>query len=134
MAEGTRPVGLSLALVFATLVGGLAIRFASLGLPHWAVKYGGSALWALAIYWVVSSLLPRSIRYEALLAAVLASAVEVFKLYQSPSLDAFRRTLPGVLLLGRFFSVWDIAVYLGAILLGAALDGYLRRRIASSTE
>jgi Protein of unknown function (DUF2809) len=102
---------------------GLAIRFAHLGLPRFVVKYGGSTLWALTIYWIVSALLPRwSIGAAGLLAAAVATAVEFVKLCHWPTLDAFRRTLPGVLLLGRFFSVWDVVAYWLAIAAGAALD------------
>jgi hypothetical protein len=49
-------------------------------------------------------------------------------LYHSPELDAFRLTLPGILLLGRFFSAWDILAYWSAIAAGVLLD----RRIRSS--
>jgi hypothetical protein len=41
-------------------------------------------------------------------------------------MDAFRHTLPGVLLLGRYFSVRDIAAYWIAIGLGVWLDARLR--------
>jgi hypothetical protein len=58
----------------------------------------------------------------ALLAGVLATAVEFLKLCHSPALDAFRHTLPGILLLGRVFSVWEIAAYWQAISAGAFLD------------
>jgi hypothetical protein len=112
-----------LALLLGTVAAGLAIRFLPLGLPLFAVKYGGSTLWALAIYWLVSALLP-SWRFlaTALLAGVLATAIEFLKLYHFPALDAFRHTLPGILLLGRFFSVWDIAAYWLAITAGALAD------------
>jgi hypothetical protein len=62
-----------------------------------------------------------------LLAGALASIVEVFKLYHSPRLDAFRATLPGVLLLGRYFSLWDILAYWSGIAMAAVLDSRLRR-------
>jgi hypothetical protein len=124
-----RPISVSLALIFATIIAGLAVRFAPLGLPLFVVKYGGSALWALMLYWITSALLPtwRPSRV-ALLAGVIATAVEFFKLYRSPGMDAFRHTLPGILLLGRIFSVWDIVVYWIAILVGALFDSYLRRQ------
>jgi len=124
-----RPIALSLALLFATALAGLAIRFAHLGLPLCIVKYGGSMLWALMIYWIVSSILPlwRMIPV-VLLAGLLATTVEVFKLYHSPALDAFRLTIPGILLLGRIFSVWDIVAYLLAISAGAFVDSQLLRR------
>lgn len=124
-----RPLGLSLALLLATVAAGLAIRFARLGLPPFLVKYGGSTLWALMVYWIVSTLLPSwRLPAVALLTGVLATAVEFVKLYHSPGLDAFRLTLPGVLLLGRFFSGWDIVAYWAAICVGAAVDRSIRRR------
>src|SRR5437764_5095416 len=115
-----RPLLLSFALLLGTVIGGLAVRFAPLGLPRSIVKYGGSALWALMIYWIVSTLLPSwRIRWAALLAAAIATAVEFGKLYHSAWLDAFRHTLAGVLLLGQFFSGWDLVAYWLAISIGA---------------
>ena len=129
MAISFRSATLSLTLMLATVTIGLAIRFAPIGLPHVVVKYGGSTLWALMLYWLVSTLLPSwRLPAVALLTGVLATAVEFFKLYHSPGLDSFRLTLPGILLLGRFFSVWDIAAYWSAIGVGAFLDQRIRRR------
>jgi hypothetical protein len=123
----SRPLALSLALIVGTILAGVATRFAHLGLPPFLVKYGGSALWALMIYWIVSTLLPRwRITAVALLAAAIAIAVEFLKLCHTPALDAFRLTLPGILLLGRFFSLWDILAYWLAILAGAFIDIRLR--------
>ena len=125
----SRSLLLSLALMLATIATGLAVRFAPLGLPLFVVKYGGSMLWALMVYWIISALLPsRPLLAVALVAGTLATAVEFFKLYHSPTLDAFRLTLPGVLLLGRFFSVWDIGAYWLAIVIGAFVDQRIRRR------
>ena len=123
----SRPLKISLALIVATVAAGLAIRFAPLGLPSFVTKYGGSTLWALMIYWIVSTLLPTwRITAVASLTAVLTTAVEFAKLYHSPGLEAFRLTLPGILLLGRFFSVWDMLAYWSAIAAGALLDRALR--------
>jgi Protein of unknown function (DUF2809) len=125
----SRPFGLSLALMLATVAAGLAVRFAHVGQPPFVVKYGGSTLWALMVYWIVSTLLPSwRLLAVALLPGVLATAVEFVKLYHSRGLDAFRLTLPGVLLLGRFFSVWDIVAYWLAIVAGALVDQRIRRR------
>jgi hypothetical protein len=114
-----------------TMIAGLVIRFAHFGLPPVIVKYGGSMLWALMIYWIVSALLP-SVRLSAvaLLAAGITTAVEFFKLYHAPAFNAFRLTLPGILLLGRFFSAWDILAYWIAIVVGVVVD---RRIRASAT-
>jgi hypothetical protein len=114
-------------LMFATVAAGLTVRFAPLGLPHFVVKYGGSMLWALMIYWIVSALLPRRrVVTAVLIAGILATAVEFVKLYHAPTLDAFRLTIPGIVLLGRHFSVWDIAAYWLAITVGALVDGAIR--------
>ena len=80
------------------------------------------------IYWTVSSLLGSSrLLYLAFLAGILATAVEFFKLFHSPGLDAFRLTLPGILLFGRYFSLWDILAYWTGIALAAVLDSRIRR-------
>jgi hypothetical protein len=126
-----RSFPLSLALAAGTVAAGLAIRFAPLALPSEVVKYGGSMLWAVAIYWVISSIFS-SIRliYLVFLAGALASIIEFFKLYHSSRMDAFRLTIPGILLLGRFFSLWDILAYWVGIAAAAALDAWLRRSLA----
>jgi hypothetical protein len=124
-----RPLALSLALMAVTMITGLVTRFAHFELPPVVVKYGGSMLWALLIYWIASTLLPAMrLRALALLTAGITTAVEFFKLYHAPALDAFRMTLPGILLLGCFFSAWDILAYWIAIVAGVLLD----RRIRSS--
>jgi hypothetical protein len=116
-------------LLCATIVAGLAIRFAPLGLPAFVVKYGGSMLWALMFYWIISALWPAGrILPAALFTCVLTAAIEFFKLAHSPALDGFRLTLPGILLLGRVFSLWDIAAYWLAIAIGAGLDARIRSK------
>jgi hypothetical protein len=123
-----RPFVHSLGLIAITVAVGLAIRFAPLGLPPFAVKYGGSMLWAMMVYWIASAFLPAwRLLGIVLLAGALATSVEFFKLYHCVPLDAFRHTLPGILLLGRFFSLWDIAAYWFAICIGALADSALRR-------
>lgn len=124
-----RPIWLSLVLIGATITLGLALRIAPLGLPRFVVKYGGSTMWALMIYWLVTTLLPAMrILFAALIACAAAAAVELFKLYRSPGMDAVRGTLAGTLLLGRYFSWKDIIAYWLAIVLGAFLDWRIRRR------
>ena len=56
------------------------------------------------------------------MAGAIATAVEFFKLHHSPAMDAFRLTVPGILLLGRIFSAWDILAYWLAIAIGACID------------
>jgi Protein of unknown function (DUF2809) len=106
-----------------TLVAGLTIRFAPLGLPWFVVKYGGSTMWALMVYWVLAFSFPRSrVGWLAVAAGVIAALVEFQRLYHSPGLDAFRHSLAGILLLGNFFSLRDIVAYWLAIAVGAVVD------------
>jgi hypothetical protein len=123
-----RPILLSVALIVATMSAGLAIRFVHLGLPPSLVKYGGSALWAVMIYWLTSSALPATrVPASALIAGCVATAVECFKLYHAPALDDFRHTVAGAVLLGRIFSFADILIYWLAIAIAASVDVLIRR-------
>jgi hypothetical protein len=80
------------------------------------------------IYWLCSTLLPRlSLGWAVIISAIIGTAVEFLKLYNVPWLDAFRHTLPGIILLGRIFNPLDIAVYWIAIAIAACLDAWLRR-------
>ncbi len=121
------------AVMLVTLLAGLGMRFAPLGLPAVVVKYGGSTMWAAMIYWVLAAGLPRwrPVRV-AVAAGVVATTVEFLKLYRTPWLDAFRMTLPGILLLGKYFSVWDLVAYGVAIGGAAVVDaGVIRRRLVA---
>jgi hypothetical protein len=109
------------------VIAGIVVRFVPLGLPSFVTKYGGSMLWALMIYWVLSALLPAWREWMVvLISGSIATAVEFFKLYRSPGMDAFRHTLPGILLLGRIFSLWDIVAYWIAVCIGSYFDGRMR--------
>jgi Protein of unknown function (DUF2809) len=111
------------ALGALTIPAGLLIRFAPLGLPPFIVKYGGSTLWAVMVYWTLAFLLPKTtLALLASVAGIISTLVELQRLYHGAWLDAFRVSLAGVLLLGRFFSLWDILAYWLAILAAALLD------------
>ena len=113
----------SIALLLAATAAGLIWRMAPLHLPWFLYKYGGSMLWAVALYWLLAAILPRLTATRiALIAAVAAAAVEFSRLWHTPGFDAFRVTIAGKLLLGRFFSLKNIASYWLAIALTAWLD------------
>jgi hypothetical protein len=125
-----RPFFLSILLILTTIGAGLAIRFAPIDLPQSVVKYGGSALWAMMLYWIVSTVLPTMRLFLVTsLTGVLATSIEVLKLYHSVPLDSFRDTLPGILTLGHTFSPWDIFVYWLAIYVAASVDAGARSRL-----
>jgi hypothetical protein len=117
-----------LALLLAATAAGLFWRLAPLHLPWFLYKYGGSALWAVALYWLIAAILPRQRPLLlAFLAAAVAAAVEFSRLLHIPALDAFRYTLAGKLLLGRIFALRNIAAYWLAIALTAVSDRILIR-------
>jgi hypothetical protein len=114
-----------LAIALVTLVVGLVWRFVPMGMPLGLYKYGGSVLWAAMIYWLAALVAPgaRPVRL-AVVAAVIATAVELFKLVHTPGLDAFRLTFAGKVVLGRFFYWSDFVAYYVAIALAAVVDGW----------
>ena len=112
------------AFAIATVLTGLIWRMAPLHLPFFFWKYGGSALWAIAVYWMIAFLLPKSrVATLAALASLFALAVEFSRLIPSPALEAFRETLAGRLILGSIFSPRNIVAYWVAILAAALFDG-----------
>lgn len=126
-----------LAVAGIVIVAGLVLRLTGYeaGLPYPLVKYGGSGLWGMMVFWLVAALFPdRSVRRVAVLAGVVAVTVELIRLYHTPWLDAFRLTLAGALLLGRIFSVYNILAYLAGIAAAALIDQrlLLRRTYAES--
>jgi hypothetical protein len=119
-----------LLLLLLTIPLGLAWRIAPLGLSPFFFKYGGSALWAAALYWLFALCLPRlSSVALAFIAEAAAAVVEFSRLWHAPTLDAFRLTLAGRLLLGRYFSLKNIAAYWLAIGLTALLDQWVVRKM-----
>ena len=115
-------------LLLITIVLGLAWRMVPLGLSPFWFKYGGSALWAIALYWLIAVCLPGLTAVGlAFLAASAAAVIEFSRLWSVPTVDAFRLTLAGRLLLGRYFSLKNIAAYWLAIALAALLDRWLLR-------
>lgn len=114
-----------LAICAAIILAGISLRAfgRALGLPAIMVKYGGSILWAAMVYFLVALSRGDRSRWRIAAAAMsIAITVEAFRLYHTPSLDAFRLTVPGALLLGRVFSPWDILAYAIGVALATACD------------
>ncbi len=129
LADARRRAGVALVLALIVIALGLALRVygRGLGLSALVVKYGGSVLWATMVYFLLATLLPRlSVRPLGLIALAVTVLVEASRLIHTPWLDGFRLTLAGALLLGRIFSLWNIAAYAAGILLGIWLDRRLQ--------
>jgi Protein of unknown function (DUF2809) len=113
----------ALILLLITIPIGLAIRLLPLHLPWLLYKYGGSILWAVALYWFLAAILPRLRPLAlAIIASAIATLLELSRLIPIAPIDAFRLTFAGKILLGRYFSLKNIAAYLLAIALTATLD------------
>jgi hypothetical protein len=128
MTNDRRRITYSLLLPI-TIAVGLAWRMVPMGLSPFWFKYGGSMLWAAALYWLIAACLP-ALRVSALaaLAATIAALLEFSRLWHTPAMDAFRISLAGRLLLGRYFSLKNILAYWLAIALVALLDRSLLRK------
>ncbi|WP_174718593.1 ribosomal maturation YjgA family protein [Rhizobium sp. 11515TR] len=111
--------------LLVTIAASLALRRYgyALDLPFAIVKYGGSLLWGAMVYWLLAAIFVSSGHFRIAVAALLvAIAVEFFRLWHTPDLDAFRLTAAGALLLGRVFSLWNIVAYAAGIALTLAID------------
>jgi len=102
---------------------GLLARSPDLGLPPIVAKYAGSVIWGGMVYFAWAAVRPEQGWHKrALVAAVIAVTVEFSQLLHTEWLDTVRRTTIGVLLIGRFFSWWDIAAYLIGIAVAMVVD------------
>lgn len=120
----SRRVVLALAAILIVAVG-LTTRLPDSGWPPMVAKYLGSSLWGAMVYCAVAWLRPDWRSGQAVLVACcIAVVVEVSQLWHPSSLDAFRATRLGVLLLGRFFAWVDIAAYLAGISVAAVIDRF----------
>jgi len=124
-----RPTLVYFCVAFLAILAGVVLRFVPSHVPYAVVRYGGSFLWALMIYFLIAAL--QAYRRPVTLAAisgVFTTLVELSRLYHTPGLDAFRLTLAGALLLGRVFNAWHLAIYWAAVVIAALLDGLVLRR------
>ena len=101
-----------LGLALAAIASGLAFQRLRGRLPFAVADVLGDALWALMIYWGCGVLRPGV--HPAVRAAgalVVCWAVEGSQLLHAPTLDAWRATTLGHLILGSGFDPRDLAAY-----------------------
>jgi hypothetical protein len=102
---------------------GLLWRSHLFPLSAFFVKYGGDALWAALVYILTRLCHPRiSVIKSAIVAFMIALAVEFSQLYHAPWFDALRHTRPGALVLGSTFNWPDIPAYAVGIVIAALID------------
>ncbi len=130
MMNTQRRRAICMLLLLITIPLGLAWRMVPLDLSPFFFKYGGSVLWAAALYWFLAACLPRlGSLAVASIAGPIAAALEFSRLWHPAAIDAFRVTLAGRILLGRYFSFRNIAAYWLAIALVSLLDEFAVRRM-----
>lgn len=125
----------SLIFLLITIPIGLAVRLLPLHLPWFLYKYLGSILWAVALYWFLAAILPKlPPRALATIAILIATLVELSRLAPIAPIDAFRLTFAGKIILGRYFSIKNIAAYIFAIALAATVDHCFLARYHQSPD
>ena len=124
-----RPTLVYFSMAVLAIIAGVILRFIPTGLPYYVTKYGGSGLWAAMIFCLIAAIFPHRKTMTLAAAALSFTALsEFFRLYHKPTLDAFRLTLAGALLLGRVFDPWHLVAYAVAILIVVAIDSLVIRR------
>jgi len=122
-----------IAATLLLIAAGLLVRAPLLVVPAGIAKYAGSIIWGGMVYGLWSAIRPQqALRDRAAVSTVIAAAVEFSQLLHTPWLDSFRRTTVGVLLIGRFFSWWDILSYAVGIIICAAVEWTIERHCARS--
>jgi hypothetical protein len=113
----------------ATIALGLSTRQYPNAFPVVVARFGGDALWAGMVFWLLA-LWRRTVASPrlALAALAIAWAVELSQLYRAPWIDAVRATRGGALILGQGFLWSDLMSYVVGVALAAALDARLVRR------
>jgi hypothetical protein len=112
---------------------GLLSRRPELHLTLIVAKYAGSIIWGSMVYFAWSFLHHKQDwQRKAFITAAISIGVEFSQLLHYEWLDAFRRTTIGVLLIGRFFSWWDIASYLCGICIAVLIDRIAFKPVSAS--
>lgn len=119
-----------------TIVLGLASRrlLHVTHLPFWLAKDPGDVLYATMMYWLCRLARPNGLPERAAgVAFGICAAIEFFKLWQLPSLDRFRHTTAGHLILGTGFHASNIVCYAIGAAIGLAIDRVTRSTAAQRT-
>ena len=102
---------------------GLLWRTRYLSLSPFLSKYGGDALWALAIFLGAGLCFRHTSTLQATLIALgFAWGIEFSQLYHAPWLDQLRSSLPGRLVFGSTFNAPDLLAYVVGIVFGAVAE------------
>lgn len=97
----------------------------------WVSKYGGVALWATLVYFLVLWVRPQlAVARAALLCLSISVVVELFQLTPVPR-ALYELHAGFALVFGTTFHAWDLLGYAAGTLLGAAAHVAARHRASS---
>ena len=120
---------LYLPFIMMAFFAGLVTHFLKRHLPSFIGENLPDTLWALWVFLMIAFVWPRAGTWRATLHALaFAYLTEFSQLYHTPSLDRFRATTIGHLILGDTFQWSDLVCYTVGIAGGVAIDVWLRRR------
>ena len=123
MIAPRRPITLYVGLLIGTVLLGLSTRRYPDAFPDVIARFGGDALWATAVFWIIALMRRRSATLGIGVSALaIAFLVEMSQLYRAPWIEAVRATGPGALALGHGFLWSDLLSYAVGVLLAAATD------------
>ncbi len=135
METTRRSIAIYVGLLVATIALGLATRRFPSAFPELIARFGGDALWAAMVLWLIALGRRTAATYRLALAALaIAWCVEFSQLYRAPWIDAVRATGAGGLVLGQGFLWSDLVSYVVGVVLAAALDAAIVRRGMSLSE
>ena len=107
----------------ATMLVGLGSRKLRDDLPPVLAEYAGDTLWALMLFWLVSTLIAgRPLMMRGAISLALTFLVELSQLYHAPWIDSIRQTTLGGLVLGFGFLWTDLVCYTLGVAIGASLE------------
>ena len=123
MIAPRRPITLYVGLLIGTVLLGLSTRRYPDAFPDVIARFGGDALWATAVFWIIALMRRRSATLGIGVSALaIAFVVEMSQLYRAPWIEAVRATGPGALALGHGFLWSDLLSYAVGVLLVVATD------------
>ena len=116
-------------LALCTIALGLTLRRAGAAMPRDGRDVLGDALWAMMLTWWVGAAAPRIAPVaRAATALVGCWVVEASQLHHTPTLDGWRGTTLGHLVLGSDFDARDLVSYAVGVLIALLLELAVRHR------
>lgn len=121
------------ALALTTIIVGLVVHWRGTLLPATLRDLLGDVLWAMMIAGWIGAMAPRArLASRAGIALAICWVVEFSQLYHTPTLDGWRGTTLGQLVLGTDFDARDLGAYALGVLTTVILERVLRRRRGAS--